>query len=233
MAGVILERHAEIERAKRDPGRLAAPARLNDLAAKRERVEKRATGVWGAFLFEAGDEFELTGHRDAQIHVIFPSGFFVGARASTKIDPSARCRARDVAGGGLAHRIDCDEVRVMRPHFHLAIIAAGVAVSAAPAQVMSPLSAAALVKQVEVRRTTYGVPHIKADNLVAAGYAEAYVQSEDYGPRVALSLLRARGEMARWFGRDSINEDFINHQAYVRAVQAYPLLDHTTDSPSA
>jgi acyl-homoserine-lactone acylase len=110
-----------------------------------------------------------------------------------------------------------------------ALIAATLLTSAvAGAQSSSPLSASTLAQHVEVRRTTHGVPHIKADNLIAAGYAEAYVQSEDYGPRVALSLLRARGEMARWFGRDSINEDFINHQAYARAVQVYPLIDQPT-----
>src|SRR6185436_21107668 len=90
------------------------------------------------------------------------------------------------------------------------------------------LTAATLMRQVEVRRTTYGVPHIKAENLAAAGYAEAYVQSEDYGARVALSLLRARGEMARWFGRDSMNQDFGNRLAWARAVETYPLLDQAT-----
>src|SRR5215212_1224760 len=89
-------------------------------------------------------------------------------------------------------------------------------------QTLHPLSAATLARQVEVRRTAYGVPHIKAENLIAAGYAEAYVQSEDYGPRVALSLLRARGEMGRWFGRDSMNQDFGNQQAYSRAIDSYP-----------
>ena len=68
------------------------------------------------------------------------------------------------------------------------------------------------MQQVEVRRTAYGVPHIKAQNLAAAGYAEAYVQSEDYGARVALSLLRARGEMGKWFGRDSMGGDFDEHR---------------------
>src|SRR3954471_20728806 len=92
----------------------------------------------------------------------------------------------------------------------------------------SQLSAATLMRQVEVRRTTHGVPHIKAENLIAAGYAEAYVQSEDYGPRVALSLLKSRGEMARWFGRDSINSDFTNHYAYERAIVTYPLLEQAT-----
>jgi acyl-homoserine-lactone acylase len=98
----------------------------------------------------------------------------------------------------------------------------------AQASTPSALSAATLMRQVEVRRTTYGVPHIKAENLAAAGYAEAYVQSEDYGTRVALSLLRARGGMARWFGRDSINQDFVNSLAYARAVETYPLLDQAT-----
>ena len=84
------------------------------------------------------------------------------------------------------------------------------------------------MRQVEVRRTAHGVPHIRAENLAAAGYAEAYVQSEDYGPRVALSILRARGEMGRWFGRDSMNGDFANHAAYARAIQAYPLVDKAT-----
>ena len=32
---------------------------------------------------------------------------------------------------------------------------------------------------------------------------------EDYGPRIALNLLRARGEMGRWFGHDSIEGDFL------------------------
>ena len=117
----------------------------------------------------------------------------------------------------------------MRLHSLLTCVGAGVFLSAAAAaQVSSPLSAATLAKQVDVRRTAHGVPHIKAENLIAAGYGEAYVQSEDYGPRVALSLLRARGEMAKWFGRDSINEDFINRQAYDRAVQAYPSVDQPT-----
>ena len=89
-------------------------------------------------------------------------------------------------------------------------------------------SPSALARQVEVRRTAHGVPHIKADNLAAAGYAEAYVQSEDYGARVALSLLRARGEMAKWFGRDSITGDFAAVPGYRRAVESYGQVDQDT-----
>ncbi|HEX3866207.1 MAG TPA: penicillin acylase family protein, partial [Gemmatimonadaceae bacterium] len=89
-------------------------------------------------------------------------------------------------------------------------------------------SAATLMRQVEVRRTAHGVPHIKAENLAAAGYAEAYVQSEDYGSRVALSLLRARGELAKWYGRDSVNDDFASYYGYHRALESYGLVDEPT-----
>lgn len=82
-----------------------------------------------------------------------------------------------------------------------------------------------LAAQVEVRRTTHGVPHIEAENLEAMAYALAYVQCEDYGDRVALSLLGASGRMGRWFGRDSMDGDFNARLAYRRAVEAYPLLD--------
>lgn len=84
------------------------------------------------------------------------------------------------------------------------------------------------VAHVEVRRTAHGVPHIKADNLGAAEYALAYVQSEDYGARVPLDLLRARGEMGRWFGRDSMERDFSARLAHNRAVETFPLIDRDT-----
>ncbi len=85
-----------------------------------------------------------------------------------------------------------------------------------------------LAQQVEVHRTAHGVPHIVAENLTALGYGEAYVQSEDYGARVALSLLRARGEVAKWYGHDSIAGDFTAAPGYRRAVETYGLVDRDT-----
>jgi acyl-homoserine-lactone acylase len=82
--------------------------------------------------------------------------------------------------------------------------------------------------QVEIIRTAYGVPHIRAENLRAAAYALAYVQLEDHGPRVALGLLRARGEYWKWFGRDSMDGDFTAQRVYRIAVEKYPLLDDDT-----
>jgi acyl-homoserine-lactone acylase len=85
-----------------------------------------------------------------------------------------------------------------------------------------------LADQVEIIRTTHGVPHIRAENLRAAAYALAWVQLEDHGPRVAIGLLRARGEMARWFGRDSIDGDFPAQRAHAIAVKRYPSLERDT-----
>ena len=85
-----------------------------------------------------------------------------------------------------------------------------------------------LSKQVEILRTRYGVPHIRAQNLKAAFYALAYVQCEDYGARVPLGLLRQRGEMGKMFGRDSVEGDFLARATYARAVETYQLLEQDT-----
>jgi acyl-homoserine-lactone acylase len=83
-------------------------------------------------------------------------------------------------------------------------------------------------RRVEIRRTTHGVPHIRAENLAAAAYALGYVQLEDYGARVAMGLLRARGEMGRWFGRDSMDGDFGAQREYALAVENYARLEQPT-----
>ena len=91
-----------------------------------------------------------------------------------------------------------------------------------------PAQSQDLANRVEIRRTAYGVPHIKADDLEAAAYALAWVQLEDHGPRVALGLLRGRGEMGLWFGRDSMESDFRAQRTYAIAVEKYPQLDQDT-----
>ena len=99
---------------------------------------------------------------------------------------------------------------------------------AAASQAAGPGPAPTLASQVEIRRTTFGVPHIKAQNLRAGAYALAYVQLEYHGARVAMGLLRARGEMARWFGHDSIEGDFAARRDYETAVARYPDLSAET-----
>ena len=92
-----------------------------------------------------------------------------------------------------------------------------------------PAAAPELWRQVEVIRTAHGVPHIRAENLRAAGYALAWLQSEDYGARTALSVLRARGQLAQLDGsRENIESDFLAAPARKRVIQTYHLLDQET-----
>jgi acyl-homoserine-lactone acylase len=85
-----------------------------------------------------------------------------------------------------------------------------------------------LSAQVEVVRTAYGVPHIRAENLRAFGYGLAWVQLEDYGDRVVRGLLRGRGTMGRVFGRDSMGLDFLARAQSARARAIYAQLSQPT-----
>lgn len=85
-----------------------------------------------------------------------------------------------------------------------------------------------LWRQVEIIRTAHGVPHIRAENLRAAGYALAWLQSEDYGQRTAMNVLAASGQMAKINGHDSIETDFLVRRGRNRAIQTYQLLDQET-----
>ena len=101
---------------------------------------------------------------------------------------------------------------------------------ATPAQAVALAVAQApeLWRQVEIIRTAYGIPHIRAENLRAAGYALAWLQLEDYGPRTAMNILRASGRMGLTFGRDSMEQDFAARRARGRAIASYPLLEPNT-----
>lgn len=81
----------------------------------------------------------------------------------------------------------------------LVTVFAGCTASVSPAA-RGPSAAAVetsdLAQRVEVRRTTYGVPHILAEDLRAAAFGLAYVQAEDSGERVIRSIVGARGESA-------------------------------------
>lgn len=75
-----------------------------------------------------------------------------------------------------------------------------------------------LAREVVVRRTDYGVPHITAPSLRHLAFGLAYVQAEDHGMRVFEGLVRARGHMALLEGsRNNIESDFIRRQTHQRA----------------
>ncbi len=92
----------------------------------------------------------------------------------------------------------------------------------------APAQRSALANQAEIRRTAYGVPHIRAENLRAAGFALGYVQAEDYGERVVRGLARARGELSLHFGADSVDVDAASRRTLRRARETYPRLDEDT-----
>lgn len=91
-----------------------------------------------------------------------------------------------------------------------------------------------LSSQVLIRRTEFGVPHVYAETMEAAGYALGFLQMEDHGARVAEIFLKARGEWARYnelpdLERDAaIDRDAASRRNYLRAVQTWNLLEQDT-----
>lgn len=57
-------------------------------------------------------------------------------------------------------------------------------------------------QSIELRRTSFGIPHIKADNFAGMGYAYGYAQAEDNLCLIAEDTLTIRGLRSRYFGAD-------------------------------
>ncbi len=55
---------------------------------------------------------------------------------------------------------------------------------------------------VDVRRSKFGIPHIRAADYASLGYGYGYVHAEDNLCVLAEDLLTIRGERAKYFGRD-------------------------------
>ncbi|MDP1890484.1 MAG: penicillin acylase family protein, partial [Gemmatimonadaceae bacterium] len=111
--------------------------------------------------------------------------------------------------------------------FFPALVLAAIA-SHATAQGPAPAATPELWRQVEIIRTTTGVPHIRAENLRAAGYALGWLMLEDYGPRTAMGVLRSTGRVGLVFGRDSMASDFLERITHARAVENYVKLEPGT-----
>lgn len=79
-----------------------------------------------------------------------------------------------------------------------------------------------------IRRTEFGVPHITATNFRGIGIGLGYAQTEDYGERVVLGLLRDKAWMGRTFGKDSVGSDFAAQLVQQRVQDTYHLLDADT-----
>ncbi|MFO7586466.1 MAG: penicillin acylase family protein [Gemmatimonadota bacterium] len=110
----------------------------------------------------------------------------------------------------------------------LAALAALAGASLAGAQAAREPDGRPLPDRVEIRRTSFGVPHILAEDLDAAFYGLAWAQLEDHGARVVMGLVRARGDLARHFGRDSIDSDFAWRRTWNHAAATYGRLEPDT-----
>ena len=102
---------------------------------------------------------------------------------------------------------------------------AATALAATPAAGQAP---APYPDRVEIRRTAYGVPHVRARDIAALGYGMAWAQLEDFGFRVVANLIRGRGELGKYFGHDSIATDFHFRQTHRFAVDGFARLRQDT-----
>ena len=80
-----------------------------------------------------------------------------------------------------------------------------------------------LSRDAEIRRDGFGVPHIRAETLRAAGFALGWVQLEDYGERVITGLIRARGEASMVLGAQeaSVQGDVRARRDHRRALETF------------
>jgi acyl-homoserine-lactone acylase len=95
---------------------------------------------------------------------------------------------------------------------------------AVPANSQSKSANGELWRDVEVVRTAHGVPHIRAKNLRAAGYALAWVQLEDYGMPAAQDVLEASGRWATVDGYQRVESDFVVQRQRDKTAKNYHLL---------
>ncbi|MDH3687807.1 MAG: penicillin acylase family protein, partial [Myxococcales bacterium] len=60
---------------------------------------------------------------------------------------------------------------------------------------------------VTVRRTTFGIPHVRAKDFGSLGYGSGYAFAEDNVCVLARTVLKVRGEQAEFFGDDFVDAD--------------------------
>ncbi|ACE86064.1 bifunctional acylase PvdQ [Cellvibrio japonicus] len=65
----------------------------------------------------------------------------------------------------------------------------------------------------DIRWTTYGIPHIKADNEFGLGYGIGYAYSRDNACLLVQEIITANGERSRFFGTEKTSSAQINNLA--------------------
>lgn len=118
------------------------------------------------------------------------------------------------------------------------LVAASVAVLTACSAQSAPTSGEARFAA-EIRRTAYGVPHIKAKDMGGIGYGYGYASAQDNVCEIADRLLTVSGERARFLGpgeNDSNIASDLYHQRMIGSRRVEALLNGpagSADTPSA
>jgi acyl-homoserine-lactone acylase len=82
----------------------------------------------------------------------------------------------------------------------LTAVVAQPAASAAPADPAGVLAPADGVPRATISRTSYGIPHVVADDFESLGFGQGFAAAEDSVCLLADTLLTGRGERSRFFG---------------------------------
>ncbi len=62
----------------------------------------------------------------------------------------------------------------------------------------------------EIKRTSYGIPHITADDFASLGFGEGYAAAEDHVCNIAHGIVISRGERAKYHGPGEKNKHLMS-----------------------
>jgi acyl-homoserine-lactone acylase len=86
----------------------------------------------------------------------------------------------------------------------------------------------------EIRWTSYGIPHVKADDWAGLGYGFAYATARDGVCVIAREVVRVNGEMSRYFGSSEENlPSDIFHKALMQPPQLAAYAESESDKAAA
>jgi len=72
--------------------------------------------------------------------------------------------------------------------------------------------------EVEIKRTSYGIPHITANDFASLGFGEGYVAAQDHVCNIADAIVVARGERAKYHGAGEKDKHLLSDIA-IRALE--------------
>lgn len=110
----------------------------------------------------------------------------------------------------------------------LAIAAAGIALAASCA--MNPGISPGTGLTAEIRRTAYGVPHIKARDYAGLGFGIGYASAEDNICEIAERIMTVNGERAKYLGRGA-NDSNLNSDLFHKRLIATGELERLLNGP--